>query len=340
MAGTTIQTCIAEDEKYALIGLQVEIEGEFEYRRVAPQLWTFVDTSLSLPAPWREWLGTIRSEQTERYNLFLLSKSPSARPQVLDLENDELWRRVGDFYSGLLLASPFAPAHRPVQLTGCRRNSTIEVRQQQDLDTPAIIRAKDFSPVRPKDLDEAAIIAESLEFLRSTSQPGSTWKIFQTLRVYMEGRTRRDILDRIHQFCRCIDGLIDSEPGKTTKRFRSRTELLIGSRYHVLMGELYAVRSAVEHLHIDRYLEPFDRNVRLDRLKKEAIAEHIARTTLAKILSDRSLLAHFANSNALAAFWSLPLPQQRGIWGDPVDPFTALADFNPKYVTDGELGLR
>jgi hypothetical protein len=105
-----------------------------------------------------------------------------------------------------------------------------------------------------------------------------------------------------------------------------------------MMSELYDIRSAVEHLHVDRYLEPFDRNVRLDLLKKESVIEHIARTSLAKILSDRGLLAHFTNSNVLAVFWKMPFAKLRRIWADPIDPLTALADFVPKYVTDAALG--
>ena len=154
----------------------------------------------------------------------------------------------------------------------------------------------------------------------------------------MEARTRPDILDRIHQYCRCIDGLILPDQGKTRQQFKSRTQLFIGAQYHSLMSELYDIRSAVEHLHVDRYLEPFDRGVRLDLLTKEAIAEHIARTSLLKLLLDRSLLAHFTNSNVLAAFWKKPFVELRGIWGDPIDPLTALADFEPKYITDGALG--
>lgn len=335
MATKTIESYIADGEKYALIGLDVKVEGEFEDCRVTPKLWVFNDTAFTLPTHWRKWLGTIRSEEMERCNLFMLSKSVSLRPQVLDTENDELTRSVEDFYTGLLLASPFAPAHRPVLITGSRQNSEIEVRQQQDLEFPIPLQARAYPPVWREDLDRAAAVAESLEFLRA---PGSTWRIFQTLRVYLVARTRQNIADRIHQYCRCIDGLILPDQGKTRQQFKSRTELFIGAQHHSMMSELYDIRSAVEHLHVDRYLEPFDRNVRLDLLKKESVVEHIARTSLARILSDRSLLAHFTNSNVLASFWKMPFAELRKIWGDPIDPLTALADLAPKYVTDAALG--
>ena len=149
MVSKAVEKYVAEREKYALIGLNVKVEGQFECRRAAPELWAFVDTAFTLPTHWREWLGKIRSEEVERCNLFLLSKSPSLRLEELDAENDKLLRSVGDFYTGLVLASPFAPAHKPVQLTGSRRHSEIEVRQQQDLEAPIPLLARAYPAVGP-----------------------------------------------------------------------------------------------------------------------------------------------------------------------------------------------
>ncbi len=61
------------------------------------------------------------------------------------------------------------------------------------------------------------------------------------------------------------------------------------------MGEMYEVRSAVEHLHEHRYLETFDREVRLGLLRKEVVAEHIARTTLARIATNDAIFHHFGD---------------------------------------------
>jgi hypothetical protein len=40
--------------------------------------------------------------------------------------------RLQHLYAGLLLASPFAPTHKPVMLAGCRQNGEISVRSQHD----------------------------------------------------------------------------------------------------------------------------------------------------------------------------------------------------------------
>ena len=97
----------------------------------------------------------------------------------------------------------------------------------------------------------------------------------------------------------------------------------MGPRHHDLMGEIYDVRSAVEHLHENRYLEGFDRKVRLDLLKKEAIVEHIARTSISRIIENSALWPHFANTTSLGAFWSLPDTERKKIWGEPIDPMAA-----------------
>ena len=106
-------------------------------------------------------------------------------------------------------------------------------------------------------------------------------------------------MDRLHQYCRCIDGLIVPDVGKTKRQFKSRTELFIGPRHQDMMGETYDVRSDVEHLHENKHLEIFERNARLELVKKLEMMEYIARSALVRILLDRNLWPHFANTPAL-----------------------------------------
>jgi hypothetical protein len=338
MAATNPSTWIDDGEKYALVGLTVKFEGNLPPGKVTANLSALADTTFSVPANWREWLGSIRVGEVEDCNLFLLSKVASATPDVLDGENQTLQRRVWNFYVGLLLASPFAPAHKPVMLTGSRRGGEIGLRQQQDFESPIPCLFRPYPPVLPHDIRLAARIAENLETIVTAPIPGGHWRLFRTLHVYTEARTISEVVDRIHQYCRCIDGLILPATGKTKQQFKSRTELFIGVGHHDLMGELYNVRSAVEHLHENRYLEYFDRAVRLDLAKKEAIAEYIARTALARVIGDAALWPHFGNTPALEKFWALTPAERKKVWGDPIDPLTAIADFDPQYIHDGLLG--
>ena len=78
----------------------------------------------------------VRADDVENCNLFLLSKLASAKPGVLDGENITLQERTRAFYAGLLLSSPFAPAHPPVDLTGACVDGEIETRQHTVLEPP------------------------------------------------------------------------------------------------------------------------------------------------------------------------------------------------------------
>jgi hypothetical protein len=326
---------IDDGEKYGLVALSVKVEGDIPPGSITPNLCVLTDTTFPVATLWREWLGSIRTDQIEACNLFLFAKLSSLAPDIDDDENKSLSQRAQNFYVGFLLASTFAPAHDPVLLTGSRQGGKIDIREQRDLDCPDL---HPYPPVVPEHVRIAAQLGENLQTLPTTPLPGGPWRLFRTLHVYREARSLSQIIDRLHQYCRCIEGLILPDTGQTKKQFKGRTELFIGPRHHDMMDEIYDVRSTVEHLQENRYLETFDRPTRLDLLKKTTIAEHIARTALARIIGQPSLWPHFANTSALAQFWSRPTAEREKIWGHPIDPMQAVADFDPKYIHDGLLG--
>lgn len=333
MAKGMSQSWIADGEKYALLGLSVKVTDPNVYALdLAPHFQIIRASDFTIPDEWRGWLGSIRVEEVEACDLFISSKLTSATPDVLDGENILLTNRVWAFYRGLLLSSTFATAHKPVILTGSCRDGEIGLRQQQDLDVPVPNDFRPYPDVAPDDFKQAATIAEQLERLAATRQDSNRWRLNRVLHLYTQTRTEQEILERIHQYARCIDGLILCDPGKSAKQFKSRSELFIGPHHHDLMGEIYEVRSAVEHLHEDRYLDPLTRAVQVGLTKKEAIIEHIARTTLARIVLDDALWPHFTNKTALAAFWAKPAVERHAIWGAPIDPMDALADFDERYL--------
>ena len=329
---------IAEGEKYAFVGLSVKLEQNVPMRLIAPRLWVVNGPHLQVPSHWKEWLGTIRAEEVEAANLFLLSKINSERPEDLDGENKSLQHLVSLFYVGLLLASTFSTAHKPVVITGSCRNGEVDIRQQGDLEIPVPRQFRPYPVLTAEDIETGARIAGKIRTIEEAPPPGGHWRFFRVLRLYQETRTTPDILERLHQYSRCIDGLILPRAGQTKSQFKSRTELFIGPLHHDLMGEIYEVRSAVEHLHENKYLEGFNREVRLDLLEKEAIIEHMARTLIGRIVENPALWRHFANTTSLGAFWSLPDTERKKIWGEPIDPMAALAGYEPKYIHNGMLG--
>jgi hypothetical protein len=49
---------IEDGEKYALVASGAEFEGTLPPGQIAANRWALVDTRLSIPAHWREWLGS------------------------------------------------------------------------------------------------------------------------------------------------------------------------------------------------------------------------------------------------------------------------------------------
>ena len=331
---------IVDGEKYALVGFEVAFDGTPPPVQIAQNLWVLTKTTFDVPSVWREWLGSIRADQVADSNLFLVAKLASERPGVLDGENQSLQQRAWHFYVGLLLSKMFSPSHKPVMLTGARRDGETGVRQQMDLDLPVPQVFRPYPAVVSDDIVMAARLGQKLEAMVPEAVRGGLWRFLRTLHIYIETRTISDLLDRIHQYCRCIDGLILPAIGKTRQQFKSRTELFVGPGHHEVLGALYDIRSAVEHLHENRYLETFDRNLRLDLVKKEAIAEYIARKALARISTQDALWQYFGNTAALRNFWTLSADERQEIWGDFIDPMVSVTDFDPESLNDEMLGAR
>ena len=275
---------IDDGEKYAVFALSVKLADAVPLQQMTPHHWAFADERFEMPTHWREWLGTIRTGEVEQSNLFLLSKMRSQAPEVFDGERKDLMRHAGHFYAGLLLASLSAPAHRPVMLVGYRRDGEINVRRQRDYDPAIPSMVRHYPPVT---LRLAADIATNIAAIETTVLPGGHWRLFRILHLYLEARVISNNMDRLHQYCRCILGLIVPSPGDSGKKFKSRTELFIGRRHHEMMGETYDVRGDVEHLHENKHLETFDRDAMLELVKKLEMMEYIARCALVRILRNR-----------------------------------------------------
>jgi hypothetical protein len=339
MKNQDFQDWVSAGEKYALLGLNLKgDESGFANEQISLELAVLTRAAFEMPAHWCEWLGTVRAEEVQDCDLFILSKLNSKQPGVLDGENQTLQQRVWSFYQGLLLTSTFATAHKPVIVTGSCEDNEIGVRQTQDLEAPAPSIFRPYPEVSQAELRQAARVATQLGRIGRIATGASHWRLFRVLHLYAATRTEQDLLHRVHQYARCVDGLILSRPGKGASDFKSRTELFIDPGHHDVMGEIYEDRSSVEHLHEDRLLEPFDRAKRLELVRKEAIIEHIARTSLQRIVLNENLWTRFANRAGLEKFWALNAGERQKIWGAPVNPLDALADFDPKYIHDGVLG--
>lgn len=339
MAGTQEMDWISEGEKFALIGLNVHVDPNLDRLDLPGGQFVLSKAEFKLPEYWREWLGTLLVEKLEETSLFLLAKICSEEPSILNGENQFLQGRINDLFTGLTLTSKFTAFDDPFTASGARSNGKIDVRSFSVLASPLGMIVTDTSPVGEEGLREAARIGSRLNTFDGPWRPDH-WRILRCLHIYQNARCDRDILNRVHQFVRCLEGLIAPEQGKTRKRFQSRTELFIGPRHHDLMGKLYDARSDIEHLHENRYLAQFDRETRIQIAKFETISEWVARDCLKRILLNQDLLRHFGNVDTIEKFWKESPEDRRKLWGEPIDPLAPLNGFRFDSVSDTELGAR
>ncbi len=325
-------TWIADGEKYALIGLDVRFEGASLPEKLAPGLRVFTKTRLYVPTEWEAWLGSIRTEEISSINLYFVRTIPSATPSELDGENKSLLESLKYLYIGLLLSAMFSPYRKPIMLTGARLKGVIDIRQQKDLEIPAPQIFRLYPAVVADDVVSAANLGQQLDTMLQNRAPGELWRFVRTLSIYVNTRPITDIVDRIHQYCRCIEGLILPTIGKTKRHFKSRTELFIGPKHHELMGELYDIRSNAEHLHKNDYTDISQHCFWFDLLRKEAIVEYIARMALARIIARDTLWPYFRNTKALGKFWERSPDEQRDIWGKSIDPMVSVAESDPENM--------
>jgi hypothetical protein len=134
---------------------------------------------VQLETHWRQWLGTIKAEQLDRANLFLLAKVSSTTLEVLDDENLKLSNQLWWFHTGLLLADRFG-FEEPLLLTGSVRDGHAEIRQVRTVSKAIHIAGLIPESLAPNHLATAGAIASTLYEWDST---GGSWR-FNKVRLF------------------------------------------------------------------------------------------------------------------------------------------------------------
>ncbi len=334
---TPIGAYIRPGDKYSTLALSVKTDDSVVTQQLG-DLCLIAGAAFQLDDFWRAQLGDIATGDLESCNIFLVARQASLNPAHLDRESQALRTIIHNAYVGLLLTGPWAAARRPLLLSGARASDEIALRCHDKLDGPVAGLVKPYPALAIRHFAEAVRLGHCITDIPAAALKGGHWRLWRTLEIFRKAVTLSDIVERVHQYCRCIDGLILPTVGKTAAQFKSKTELFIGPKHHDLMEEMYQIRSADEHLNETKYLEVFDRDIRLDVLQKEMIVSFIVRRVLSHVIGTPHLWEHFANSATLEAFWRLAPAERQTLWGDPIDPLLPVANFERSLLTDDQLG--
>lgn len=333
------RTGIKPNEKFAFIAMSASVSKDVADIALDEGLRVTTTLPLAPDDVWKRWIGSVRTEYLEEdCTLFLYASLISKNAGILDGENIQLQGRVSRLFEALTLTCHFSSARAPILATGAHDNYGESLRQIRDILLPLVPGGVHHQELTEEMLREAYALMNAQ---RDFEQMARYDRIQRILYIFMYGLREQNPHERLHQFCRCIEGFILADPGKTLSQFKSRTEMFIGPRHHATTARLYEMRSRVEHMHDYEYDTSMpERERRLLVMRMAALAESIARYCVRHFLLNRGLWPHFVTRSALANFWKLPAGDRQAIWGQPSDMATLESRFDASMLTSEMLGLK
>lgn len=324
---------IVQGNKYALLAMRVT------HLDTDPAIhgWTNGEVAIlaklpiELPEHWEQWLGTLRLDEIGGSNLFILTQMPSKAPEVLDGENSALTDRLQRFYFGILMSVPYIGHVAGTMMSGAHRGEVVDVRQVQRYEDVFCIRGCHGARLDNAQLRAASAATLGVQELQGTGEHSRTWRV---VNAFYAGLKAGEPGIRVHQFVRCIEGFAFPTIGKTRKQIVHRAKLFLGSGFEFLVGHLYDIRSAVEHLRgpLDAVPGTDDQGRRLMLLQRAYEAEVVARYCIQRLFTNPRVWPHFNDESALAAFWELPDAERVEVWGAQLDAATEFGRFDRAYA--------
>lgn len=331
---------IKPNQKFSFVALSVNIDDGLPTAMPFHQgLWATRHLPVALDEEWKKWIGTIRAERiAEDCNLFLCASMDSKEPGVLDGENQQLNSAVMRLFDGLMLTGNVNVTTTPIMIGGAYEQGGLTVRSISDLRAPPIPAGVDYDEVTA---DMVALAYRHMMGRIGFEKTTTYDRIARVLFIFDNAVSIHSVHERLHQFCRCLEGLILPAVSKTTKQFVSRTELFVGPSQHETMRTLYEMRSKVEHMHDYDWLPDLtERDRRLLVMRRAALVQELARMCISRFLVTEDVWPYYARPDKLAQFWGLPAPDRQKIWGSSFDLNMIDRKFDPAELTDERLGLR
>ncbi len=260
---------------------------------------------------WQQNIGLFHRQELEECRLFLWSLAPSAHPEVLDNENEELGKRAYCLFLGLLIGVPYFSAGRLTRLTGANADGTTWARQLTGFSRTYYTLGAPAPVLSTSKMRLAAQLATALH--QFNLSPGRE-RIERSVRVFREACESPHLDDRLHQFVRCAEGL--AVP-RNAVEFTNRLSRVCAGRNRNHLREMYQIRSGIEHLHgpYDRLPKRLRKGQRHQGLLMRTVeAEALARYLLTTLLMNPTLWPHFRDRTTIDAFWKLPAKQFNTLW--------------------------
>lgn len=307
--------------KFALVAVtqcRTDVRGEIDLGYGTTALPRIVDV---LDPTWRSWLGESGTGEIERANLVLFRSRNSNTPRILDGENDDLVQEVTDVWA-VLQFSGIVERQTVTWLTGTVEAGRLNFRQ--------VGHARPFFTSTA-----SAPTVATTNRLRAADGHAHEWstilasrrykRIIRGANVLMGGLQEYYGQERLHQFVRSLEALILPQVGSTQRQFvhRCQTFTIANQDHAMILNDMFAMRSAVEHLHESasaleqQYADEQQRMRIAERRTRQA--EALATWSYRRLLDNATLRAEFETDVTIAAFWQRPDHERKAIWGAALD---------------------
>jgi len=330
---------IKPNQKFSFVGISTVLEdGLPGVIPLGAGVWAAAKLPVGLDADWRKWIGSIRTERIEEdCNLFLCAVMDSDEPGVLDRENQTLNGTVTRLFDALPLTGNVQITGTPILISGAMHDADLGIRHLGDLTAPGIPAGVDYKEVSATMLTEGFALMKA----RRALEEGAKWdRLLRVFYIWSKAVREQNTHERLHQFCRCIEGFILPDIGKTRRQFMSRGELFVGPCQRATMGRLFDMRSKIEHMHPYEYPEEMpERERRVELMRMTALAQEIATYCIRQLLLTPAVWSHYADAASLALFWQMDATRRRYLWGSPADLMALDRAFDSGEFTDERLGL-
>jgi hypothetical protein len=312
---------IKNADKYACIALEntATVAGLADPIDLGSGCWALFAPPFPLDDTWRNWLGSLQSQDFERSNLFLFAIAPSKAPHVTDAENQALEEKVLALFYGLFLHDvPFYEGG--LALTSANVEGRIDVRSLSKLESfnrpPGVRWARIDEPW----LRNAHITAIGIQSIHALK--GQHERLHRGFHAWLRAVMEYYGEEKLHQSVRAVEAVIKTEQGKGLRRFVHRGRLFAGdnSKARTLLEELYLLRNAAEHMNpfqpvLAKYAPDIDAVASLRVYQALTLANEV----YSRILTNPNLQQTFASDARTEGFWQRPWADQVEVWGPSVD---------------------
>lgn len=264
---------------------------------------------------WKEWMGSLWCDafrRAEQHGLYLVVARASTSPDVQSVEEKDIERQCGLLRYGLAIATAYCKCGPGIVVRGTHGRFGRVVNSIGRLPSLPSFPGSKSIQLTELDMQRAGMFAQALTEIPAD---GRLWR---SVGCFMRGMEETRAPQRLHEFVRCVDGIIMPRIGSSKADFVSAVDSVTVGASHDVLNEIYILRSAEEHLHDP--LNQIPGSTQEDRMRilfeRTGQAEAIARYMLSGVLESPGLRKIHELESTAESYWR---NADRSQWSMPMD---------------------